>query len=475
MTMAEEFAARGNALREKLLGVAEKLEKKPRQLKPLSDYAALAQEKTWPQRWDHAKRGLAETAFSVSGKVWSDAIDASLAEQNGVFIPKMTEPLYLERSIVVESGCHIVVDPATEIRMIIDEVEHALIRNKNIASGREKYVELCAGADKDILIQGGIWSDQKNNGHGPQGFRKGKEGLMYGSQGAFVFSNVENIVVRGATFKDTSSFGIQIGNCRNYLVEDLLFDGTKDGVHVEGPSEYGIIRNIKGPLTGDDVIALNAWDWRTSSVTFGDITDVLVEDVEIAAGSLALRILPGIKIYPDGAIATCDIARCVFADIRNCHTIKMYDQPNVRCVSEDYSGGLGQVSELYFKDMQIAPHDLTKHHDKSKNSVVDLCEHARDLYFENICVNYEFGGNYPQYFIKVGPKSNTGRIPFKKSGTQEMFNPDGKPVAKNIILNGLLVPDKQGGHLKHPAAAELVTCTSYPERGEGKVEGVQVF
>jgi len=470
----EGLARRREALRQQLLATAPEPPPARWPMKPLTEYTDLTEVRTWRQRWNPQTRELGPEPFEISGTVWSDAIEQSLDEQNALSIPEMPEPVYLDRSIIVGSGARIVVHPQTEIRMIIDEVEHCLIRNKSIVSGQEGPVELCRDADRDIQIEGGIWSDQKNNGAGPQGFRKGKEGLMLGSQGAIVLSNVENVTIRNVTVKDNSSFGFQIGNARNFLVEGVRVDGTKDGVHIEGPAEFGIIRDVRGPLAGDDVVALNAWDWRTSSLTFGSITDILVEDIEVEAGSCAIRVLPGVKLFPDGGTHTCNVERCVFRKIRNCHTFKMYDQPNIRCTKDDYAADLGTVADLFFEDIHVVPLDLTKHHDKSKCAVFDLCEHARRLHFESVRLDYVPGGVYPKYLLSVGPKSSIRPIPFRKTGTREIYNPQACPVADGITLVNIATrnPDVPGEFIRHEKPSELVHCTSCPDGGAGTVTGV---
>jgi hypothetical protein len=469
-----EAAERREALRAELVTVTERVPQVAREFKSIREYSHLVEERSWTQRWDPVRRELSDEPVAMRGMVWSAAIEQSLKEQNGVSIPAMPEPLYLDRSIVVKTGSQVIVHPKTEIRMIIDEVEHCLIRNRSIVSGQEGPVELCRDADRDILIEGGIWSDQKNNGHGPQGFRKGKEGLMLGSQGAIVLSNVENVAIRNVTVRDNSSFGFQIGNARSFLIEGVRVDGTKDGVHLEGPAEMGIVRDVKGPLAGDDVVALNAWDWRTSSLTFGSITDILVEDIEVEAGSCAIRILPGVKLFGDGSTLTCNVERCVFTDIRNCHTFKMYDQPNIRCISDDFSADLGTVADLYFKDIHVVPLDLKKHHDKSKTAVFDLCENARGLHFENVRLDYVPGGAYPKYLLSVGPKSSVRPIPFRKTGTQEIYNPLACPVADGITLADIATrdPDAPGQFIRHEKPGELVHCTSRPDGGAGTLSGV---
>jgi len=450
-------------LRSKLLSVTENVPQQARVMKPLTDYADLAESRTWQQRWNPQERKLMEESAECSGTVWSAAIEKSMQEQNGVVIPEMKEPVWLDRSIVVETGSQIIAHPETEIRMIIADTEYCLIRNRNIVSGQKGPVQLCEGADRDILIEGGIWSDQKNNGAGPQGFRKGKEGLMLGSQGCFVLSNVENVTVRNVTFRDYSSFGTQIGNARNFLIEGVCVDGTKDGVHLEGPAEFGIVRDIKGPLAGDDVVALNAWDWRTSSLTFGSITDMLIEDTDVERGSCAIRILPGVKIFPDGSTLDCEVSRCIFSSILNCHTFKMYDQPNVRCVKEDYSADLGRVSDLFFEDIHVPGFKLDGYYDTSKNAVFELCEHAKGLHFENVYLDYIPGDGFPEYLMEIGPKSCIRPIPFAASGMQEIFNATARPVAEEITLENIFVRSSglEPDYVKYEKPESLVRVSSY--------------
>ncbi len=471
---ADAIDAKKEALRKSILEVEKVAPRSKPKLRSLTEYSNLTYKRSWMQHWDNETRKRIrppKDPVAVSGTVWSDAIAQSMREQNGVFIPEMSEILYLDRSIVVESGSRIIVHPKTELRMITDKVEFALIRNKSIVSGQEGPVKLCKGADKDILIEGGIWGDSKNSGYGPQGFREGKLGLMLGSQGCFVLSNVENVTIRDVRFMDYSSFGIQIGNARNFLIENVCVDNTKDGIHVEGPAEFGIIRNIFGPRAGDDAVALNAWDWRTSSLTFGTISDILVQDSDVEEGACAIRILPGFKIFPDGSKLECEVKRCIFSNIRNIHSFKIYDQPNVRDVKNDYSAAIGTVTDLYFENIHIRPLDLTKHYDKGKNGVFELCSHADGLYLDNIQIDYEPGKPNAEYLMTIGPKSRISRIPFKKTGTQEIFNPKASPVAKNIVIRNLYTRPEgsKADYIKHEDPRSLLHATSIPGGGKGSL------
>ena len=100
-----------------------------------------------------------------------------------------------------------------------------------------------------------------------------------------------------------------IGNCRNFIIQDIEFkDVNRDGIHVEGPAYDGLIRDIRG-RTGDDMIALNAWDWTNSSLTFGSIYNVIVEDIKCDPGYLwsEMRLHPGNYVLPDGRTIECPV------------------------------------------------------------------------------------------------------------------------------------------------------------------------
>ena len=471
---ADAINAKKEALRERLLEVENVVPTGVPVLIPLTEFANLTYERSWMQRWDNEKRlRLRPPAKPVpsGGTVWSDAIDHSMREQNGIFIPKMDEILYLDRSIVVQSGSRIIVHPETELRMITDEVEFPLIRNHSIVSGQEGPVTLCEGADRNILIQGGIWGDSMNSGNGPQGFREGKFGRFLGSQGAILLSNVENITVRNVRIKDYAAFGIQIGNARNFLIDDVIVDNTKDGVHVEGPAEYGIIKNIHGPRAGDDAVALNAWDWRTSSVTFGSITDILVDGSDVDEGACAIRILPGVKIYPNGSEQECFVQRCIFSNIRNIHSFKLYDQPNIRDTKGDYSGDISTASDLYFENIHFMPLHIDEYYDKKKNGVFEICTNIDGLYIDHVEIDYEPGKPNAEYIMDIGPKTRIARIPFKASGTQEIFNPNANPVARNIVIRNVYARPEgsTGDYVRVNNVADLVTTSSINGGGKGKL------
>lgn len=411
---------------------------KPR---PVTDYANLVRNATWRQAWDATTRAMAPI-HEVAGSIWSDAIERCLQENGSAYIPKMDAPVYIDRPIVLHSGNRLIAHPEADIRLKLGAVGTCLVQNASIVFSQTRPVDMCAGADKGIAIEGGIWSDQRNEFR-EKGGAYDQKGSMPGSHGMFLLHNVSNITVRNVRFRDCSSYAVQIGNATDFIIEDIVFDETADGVHVEGPSTRGIIRHIAGK-TNDDAVALNAWDWDDSSITFGSITDVLIEDIENPPGHVwsELRLLPGTKVFPDGETIDCDIRRCVYRNIRGVHTFKMYDQPNLSKPEQDFADPIGKMSDLFFSDIVVDGIHKADYYDPFSDGVFDICADIEGLSIRDVRFNYTPGeGDMAPYLVSVGPKGLTwprGRTP--EEGWKEVFNPHANPVVKGLKVRGVQVP-----------------------------------
>ncbi len=242
------------------------------ELKSIIDYADLVRETEWQQKWEPRARSMSQL-HDMRGSIWSDVIERCLTEHGYAYVPKISTPIYIDRPIVLRSGNRLIVHPETEIRLKVGTVGTCMVRNSQVVLSQDRPVQMCRGADEDILVEGGIWCDQNNDGRG-RGGEYDPKGSVPGSIGMFLFQDISRVVVRNVIFRDCSAFAVQIGNASDYIFEGITFDETADGIHVDGPSQRGIIRHIHGK-TNDDAVALNAWDWHIGSITFGSITDVL--------------------------------------------------------------------------------------------------------------------------------------------------------------------------------------------------------
>lgn len=422
----------------------------------ITEYIELAYERTWRQQYSSESRTVGDI-HDVNGWVWSDAIGKCLSDHGSAFIPIMDAPIYIDRPIVLRSGDRLIVHPDTEIRRIPSSISTCMVHNAGVVSSQNGPANMCEGADTDIYIEGGIWCDQMNEGRG----RGGKIESIPGTMGTFILHNVLQAVVRNVCFRDCSAFAVQVGNVRDFLIENLRFDETADGIHVEGPAESGILRHLRGK-TNDDVVALNAWDWEWASLTFGPITDMLIEDVEATPGYTwsEIRLLPGTKVFPNGETLDCDIRRCLFRNVRGVHTYKMYDQPNLGKPEEDFANPIGRISDVFFADIVADGISRSNYYDKSSDAVFDICADTDSLTLRDVCLNYVPGeGDMAPYLVSVGPKALTwprGKDP--QDGWKEVFNPDANPTVKNLTVRDVYCPDpdRPGRHVQCVDVARLI-------------------
>jgi hypothetical protein len=200
-------------------------------------------------------------------------------------IPKVA--FVISRTLKIHSGQSLLLGPTTMIRLQA-QTGAVMITNDDHDKGNE-----------NIAIVGGIWNmdnvnqaltayqqDRKNRGtYTPELYT----GVL------MRFNRVKNLTLRGLTLKDPVTFGMQLGNVRQFTVEDITFDynlarSNMDGVHVNGPAVHGRIANVKG-TTNDDMVALNADDVGWAEMSAGPIEEVDVDGIFATNGYTAVRLL----------------------------------------------------------------------------------------------------------------------------------------------------------------------------------------
>lgn len=101
-----------------------------------------------------------------------------------------------------------------------------------------------------------------------------------GGSALWYFSNLTGLLVRGVTFRDSGAFPVQVRDAEDLHFRDVSFVSChSDGIHVNGGVSRLWARSIRGKA-GDDLIALNAWDWEScSTLNYGPIVDVVCEQI----------------------------------------------------------------------------------------------------------------------------------------------------------------------------------------------------
>jgi hypothetical protein len=310
--------------------------------------------------------------------------------------------------------------------------------------------------DRGIYIAGGTWTTlatMRGQSNGNTRGRSARTGDVPACHGVVLLNNVCGAVVRNVTVRQAQAFGVHLSNCREFLVEGITFDDhRRDGVHVNGPSAYGVIRNVRG-VTHDDFVALNAWEWRNYAPTFGPIDHLLVEDVvgtNRASGDYAspypdgtaeIRLLPGTKNFTNGARLACDIHDCVFRKLTDIRTVKLYDQPNLELGRDkDFADPIGTASNLFFSQMVF-----------QRPGRLQIAANVNNLAIDDVELRFAM----PDAFrlVEIGPMSATyKRKPSDPSTWTEIFSPDRDVTVRRLRLADVQV--LQQGQLVPLANAE---------------------
>lgn len=372
-------------------------------------------------------------------RVYDKAIQAALNACQCVRIPDLGEIIYLENPLILSSGCKLSVSKTQRISNISGSA-HCLIRNRHIENGYAAYVQH-KDPDTDLVIEGGIWDGACHD----RSIRFGVGGSEYveGARSIMLFSNVEQIVIKDATFcNGGSNYAVQLSNASGFHISGLHFIRFgRDGVHMNGPLSYGEVCHLSGRDMGDDMVALNAWDWDTSAVTFGTIAYVYVHDNE--SHNNEFRLLPGRKVYPAGDV-DCDIHHCIIENLSGIYTFKMYCQPNFRNAvdktSHDISGAVGNIYQVYFRNILINEKRNTGFSEIPVKSIFEVCADCHDIYMEDIHIQFtkeEFQRN-DMHFMNVGPLSavwkNNSENPEDWS---ELFDPNAVCCMTDLHLRNI--------------------------------------
>jgi len=411
------------------------------------DYRHLVTQGEWQERWPDGAGGM--KTVTVRAELWSAALQAALDAHSKVVVPARQQPYYLDAPLVLNSGQTLLVAAEAEMRLR-PGTNTCMVRNANPVSGWDGPVPAGLQPDTDITIQGGIWTDLatargESNGNGRG--RLDAQDSVPGSYGIIVLTNVERVIVRDLVVRQSRPFGVHVTNARNFLVENLRFENhRRDGVHVNGPAAYGVIRNVSG-TTGDDMVALNAWDWLRSTMTFGSIHHVLVENVTgraistaaagpVPDGSAEIRLLPGHKRFGDGTQLACDLEHIVIRHVRAIRTFKMYDQPNLEMGRDkDFSEAIGDMRCLFVRDVVTIP---------TGDALVQVHSNVDGLDIADVVL--QAPSLRPDYaLVSVGPLSAAYKHnPDDPSTWVEIFSPDRDCTVRNLELQRVWVGPRGG-------------------------------
>lgn len=421
---------------------------------------------TWKEDWPDGKGGV--EVRDVTAEIWTDAFQAAIVKYGKLEIPGRKEPYYLNAPLVLASRQSIKAAPDAEIRLK-PGVNSCMVRNRSIRDFSDRPVPDDLASDSDLEVEGGIWTTMAVGVPSLNGNRAGRSdaaNTVPNCNGTLLFSNVRRLVVKNVVIRRCRSFGVHLGNVSQFHVEGIKFEENgRDGVHVNGPASNGVIRDITG-VTHDDLVALNAWEWRNYTPTFGPIRNVVVEKVTGApAGSKAtdaIRLLPGVKRFSNGDTLECPISDVVLRDITDIREFKLYDQPNLEVGRDkDFSVAVGRLQNVTMKQLRF-----------TRPGVVQIAADVEGLQIEDVDLRFT---PEPAYrLVEMGPMSATYRHGPDPSRWVEIFSPDRDITVKGFKLEAVRVHQQTV-----PDTATLVQAKdqqvnpdypkSTPQGGRGRV------
>lgn len=406
--------------------------------------------------------------------IWNDAFTAALQENEHIIIPESDKPYYIDRPILIPSNRYIEAQEGACIRLK-EGTKTLLFRNENNEDGTHEK-EKFDNPDVNIHISGGRWEEERDAraGYGRSGMYDEdsyQNKSYYGVSTCMFFNNVKNLILENLTFFHTAGFAVQMGNVENVVVCNIKFESCfADGIHINGNTECVYIENIEGQV-GDDLVALNMYDWQNSSVDFGPIQTIWCENLDLYHDSRCkgMRIEPGIYYYDNGESVDCSLNDAVIKNVRGINTFKLYFQtPRYNVDDEREAGDTGSGDNIYFENIEI---DLDRPVDRfpeylESNPITgsiagfEIGANIKKLYFENINITLH-RDIYPMSFLAcVGPKSI-------RQGQDEIFDPEISSTVENIYLKNINIYPKTSEPLES-YIHQIVFDDIY---GDGKATG----
>ncbi len=384
--------------------------------------------------------------------IWTDALAAALAQHQVVTIPAAAQPYYIDGTVTVPSHRRIVASPGACICLTAD-TDVLMLRNAHTLDGTHAPIS-GRDADCNISIEGGVWAESRSAraGYGSTG-KYDAARSFYGVSTCMLFNHIRGLTLRNMTFAHTAGFAVQIGDAQSVVCADIRFESCyADGLHINGNTRDLLVRRVSGQV-GDDLVALNMYDWQDSSVNFGPLDTALVEDLTLSADSpyKAMRIEPGAYIYDDGSRVDCAIHDLIVRRVRGIHTFKLYYQtPRYRIGEKPEPGAVGSAGSIWFEDIAIdlaAPVDLLREYTESdpvrgRFAAFEVGANIQELHLKNIDIILHRDAYPLSHLLGVGPKSCIWE-------GYEIFDPYISCRLAQLTLQGVTV---NGRPLADPAA-----------------------
>ncbi len=421
----------------------------------------------------------------VCDGIWSNALQKALDENEIVRIPAKDEPYLIDKTITIPSNRHIIAEDGAIIRQA-EGVRVLMLRNEHTKDGTHIPIDT-SDRDCNITITGGRWEESWRTrlGYGRTGMYVQDRSEFFGVSTLMLFTNISGLTLENMTFAHTAGFSVQAGDADDMVFENIEFVSCyADGLHLNGNIENVYVKNVRGQV-GDDLVALNTYDWQNSSVNFGPGKTIWCEDLELSADSpyKAFRLQPAIYKYDDGSTVDCALIDVVIKNVVGILTYKMYMQTPgyVVNVNKPEWGAIGSMDNIYFENINV---DLNKpldgmavyrNHDPVRGAFAafEINANIGNIQFKNVNIQM-YRDKWPMsYAVTFGPKSAVADC---EKGVYETFDPYLSSVVEHLVLDNLTVND-----IKVTQAEEYIKAVVFEDingdgfsTGKGEIKKITV-
>ena len=377
--------------------------------------------------------------------IWTEAFRKALQESHYVYIPK--GKYYIDDCIVLSSKIKIKAHNKAEI-CLTKETKTVLIRNADVIDGSKQLISDDQPITCDIHIEGGVWSTEydKRAEYGKICAFDEKDS-MHGVHALMLFSGVRNLHLSNMTFYHTPAFAIQLGRVNNFIVKKIKFiECYADGVHINGCVKNGIVYDISGEA-GDDLVALNAYDWANSTINQGPIENIVINRINSKGRFFNLmRCLSGKTSEKEGSI-DCYIKNILIDDVRGVDVYKMYFQ-TPEYIGTPEGSSVGHMENITIQNLKVlktrpadgTPNYLDANPITGHYGVFEFGSNINGLTLKNIDVKLKGEEKYKdlEHLIVVGPKSY-----YIEEENLEVFDPYVVSKIENLSFKNIKVNGKK--------------------------------
>ena len=292
------------------------------------------------------------TSVGVHGVIWTKAFQTALNEHEIVIIPASDDVYWLDATVVVPSNRHI--EAIGAIIRLVPEFPYIMMCNEHIQDGTNSPIDTTY-RDTNISIHGGSWEEVCVS-RSKRRLDADFENTFKGVQTTMLFNNLDHLTITDVTFSHANSFCVQIGDLTDGVFENFSFISCfADGLHVNGNCENLYVRNFKGQV-GDDLVALNMYDWIHSSINYGPACNIYCENIISEPDSRAkmMRLQPGVFKFEDGTKIDCKLTNVYIKHARGIFEYKLYFQsPRYFIGTKPEGEGAGSADNIFFEDIEI--------------------------------------------------------------------------------------------------------------------------